>query len=581
MEFEHRNSIVSKIPRRRSIIRSKRPSIAQPLKSPNKMISERKTMASSKMETGFSRRERSTGFGFRLSTRSFSKKNTSLNTSYDEELKRKRDDAPISNSLKKKSLEDDIVNSMNLNHHSKRRFKKLIEKGYLGIIEALRDFPKNYTPNSSYTKFFSEIEFLHNKEFERRSYLQNLLVSLAQINDDIGRLEHIPHENTEKEFRSIALGLLSPKLIAVLIFFKSEQLLATNHHVDAIKLSNIGITLCYLNELDYLMMLLFFLQGEVYENAKQYMNSLEKFTKALQYSWNCKDKYRELRIYDKIAICYYYLENMRMAEVFHQRMVDGYLEPEASESMLQSIEQLRKERDSVIEELGLPTRYQLHAYVSAVQLVSKKIRPMKKVEHLNGEHWFFGFHDTIVKTQENLIQFINGAKLAGSNSEKQEIPSFYKRKVDHIRRTFVQPFVQTKFTRNGEYTMMKKMGLVQGFDMDRNYVKGVVYLNKIKLNSIIIRPHESDKKTLLHFLNENTKNRKKDAHSKVFKEIKTSRPQRKKQTQTKGFKLFGVYRTIKKEIDAFHLVIRSRIELLLATPVHLQNQRRTSIAIYK
>ena len=88
-------------------------------------------------------------------------------------------------------------------------------------------------------------------------------------------------------------------------------------------------------------------------------------------------------------------------------------------------------------------------------------------------------------------------------------------KPESYRGTNLRPFVKASFTRRGK---IEKLGIIS-----KNYVSkveqgismGSVFLNRIKLKTIMVKTHESDVKTLINYLSHRQK--KNDNFNKNFK----------------------------------------------------------------
>lgn len=70
----------------------------------------------------------------------------------------------------------------------------------------------------------------------------------------------------------------------------------------------------------------YYYQGKNYKGLQMYKESLKYFFLGLQLSWKLHDKNQELSIYDQIGLVYYYLGNISIAKIFHDKMTLGQYE---------------------------------------------------------------------------------------------------------------------------------------------------------------------------------------------------------------------------------------------------------------
>lgn len=63
--------------------------------------------------------------------------------------------------------------------------------------------------------------------------------------------------------------------------------------------------------------------GRICIDALEYEKAIIFFKKSLQYAWKIKDGETELRIYDLIGQCHYYLGNAESAQYYHNRYILG------------------------------------------------------------------------------------------------------------------------------------------------------------------------------------------------------------------------------------------------------------------
>ena len=70
--------------------------------------------------------------------------------------------------------------------------------------------------------------------------------------------------------------------------------------------------------------------GRCFQYLKQYSLALNYFAKMLQCSWKLNDKDHEILSYDLIGMQFFYLGDLEKSKYYHQRMVDGEIEPENS-----------------------------------------------------------------------------------------------------------------------------------------------------------------------------------------------------------------------------------------------------------
>ncbi len=57
--------------------------------------------------------------------------------------------------------------------------------------------------------------------------------------------------------------------------------------------------------------------------AKDYDASIKILKKALQYAWKINDGDKEIMIYDYIGMSYFYMGDIKNAEIYHVRYVEG------------------------------------------------------------------------------------------------------------------------------------------------------------------------------------------------------------------------------------------------------------------
>lgn len=93
--------------------------------------------------------------------------------------------------------------------------------------------------------------------------------------------------------------------------------------------------------------------GRCFQYLKQYSLALTYFSKMLQCSWKLNDKDHEILAYDLIGMQFYYMGDLEKSKYYHQRMVDGELEPESSNvRKLAVINFLHKKTKSSIRDLN-------------------------------------------------------------------------------------------------------------------------------------------------------------------------------------------------------------------------------------
>jgi len=69
-----------------------------------------------------------------------------------------------------------------------------------------------------------------------------------------------------------------------------------------------------------------FHQGKNYQSLRMFKDALKYYLRSLQIAWMLKDKNQELLIYDHLGLVFYYLDNMEIARLFHEKMMLGKIE---------------------------------------------------------------------------------------------------------------------------------------------------------------------------------------------------------------------------------------------------------------
>lgn len=69
-------------------------------------------------------------------------------------------------------------------------------------------------------------------------------------------------------------------------------------------------------------------QGKTYQSLRNYKEALKYYLRSLQISWMLNDKSQELLIYDQLGLVYFYLGNLEVARIFHDKMALGIFEKE-------------------------------------------------------------------------------------------------------------------------------------------------------------------------------------------------------------------------------------------------------------
>lgn len=85
--------------------------------------------------------------------------------------------------------------------------------------------------------------------------------------------------------------------------------------------------------------------GRCFQKLQQYKLALSYFAKMLQCSWKIKDNDHEILAYDLIGMQYYYMGELEKSKLYHQKMVEGELEPESSNLRRLAIENFLKKKN--------------------------------------------------------------------------------------------------------------------------------------------------------------------------------------------------------------------------------------------
>ena len=70
--------------------------------------------------------------------------------------------------------------------------------------------------------------------------------------------------------------------------------------------------------------------GKNYLSEQEYQKAMTSFKKVLEFAWELNDKAEEIKAYDFLGICYFYKGDLEGADYYHNRMVGGQVETEAS-----------------------------------------------------------------------------------------------------------------------------------------------------------------------------------------------------------------------------------------------------------
>ena len=76
----------------------------------------------------------------------------------------------------------------------------------------------------------------------------------------------------------------------------------------------------------------------IYVIQHEFKNALVSYKLMLKYSWISGSKEFELKSYEGVAHCYYYLEDLKKSLFYHSRFSRGKIEPEDSNIKSYSID---------------------------------------------------------------------------------------------------------------------------------------------------------------------------------------------------------------------------------------------------
>ncbi len=74
------------------------------------------------------------------------------------------------------------------------------------------------------------------------------------------------------------------------------------------------------------------LLGDCHIKMAVYSKALNYYLKMINLAWLLKDHDKEILAYDKLAVTYYYLGDISLSRVLHERMVNAKIEDDDSEA---------------------------------------------------------------------------------------------------------------------------------------------------------------------------------------------------------------------------------------------------------
>lgn len=94
-------------------------------------------------------------------------------------------------------------------------------------------------------------------------------------------------------------------------------------------------------------MLAYKLLGKCYQELRYYNYAVQCFTKSLQFAWLLNKVVEELQCYDLIGMQYYYLGDVMKAKYYHDKMMNGKVEPDDSEVKRLGVARLKNKEEKL------------------------------------------------------------------------------------------------------------------------------------------------------------------------------------------------------------------------------------------
>lgn len=195
--------------------------------------------------------------------------------------------------------------------------------------------------------------------------MESILLDLPiyTYNEDVA-VNKTAIRNANQRFGLNISGIVGSILVGVLLYFQSKLLMLNNVLDESLKRIDLGLTIAFIEKSGELILRFYILKAEVYQKMRVFQTSIGLYTKALRYAWLLKEVDLELFLYDRVAVCFYYLEDMARAEQVHRRSILGTIEPHFSQNLIQSREGLISGHKLILKQMGINADSFIHRVIS-------------------------------------------------------------------------------------------------------------------------------------------------------------------------------------------------------------------------